>query len=277
MFKKVLVPLDFSDCSKNALKNAIIVVQKTGAELILLHAYHVPVPHMEAASASVITPLMEGYEENVKEDFENLANSFPELKGLPYRTSIEQGFATDAIMALMEAEPFDLVVMGTKGSSGIMETILGSITAAIIQESKVPVMAVPLEASIHELDTMVLACDYKHMENYDELLKPLVTLAEVFESKVDVLNVIRQEHQDSKSRGTSVIDHCLENLSHSYHYASDDDIEKGIMDFIESQGIDLLALMPRKHNLIERIFQTSITKKLTFHTTIPLLTLPEKN
>ena len=73
--RKILVPVDFSDCSKNALRSAANLGRLIDAELLLIHAYHVPVPHVEAGASAIVQPLMEGYEENVDSEFQALVSS----------------------------------------------------------------------------------------------------------------------------------------------------------------------------------------------------------
>ena len=81
-FQRILVPVDFSECSKNALENAISVARKGNSGLVMLHAYHVPVPHVEAGASAMVQPLMEGYEQNVQQDFKELRDSMSGMEDL---------------------------------------------------------------------------------------------------------------------------------------------------------------------------------------------------
>ncbi len=115
-FQGILVPVDFSDCSWNALRGAVNFSRLIHAELLLVHAYHVPVPHMEAGAAAIVQPLMEGYEANVELEFQSLLKLVPELEELSYEYRCVHGFATDTILDIVSSELIDLIIMETKGS-----------------------------------------------------------------------------------------------------------------------------------------------------------------
>ena len=272
--QKILVPVDFSDCSRNALRSAANLGRLIDAELLLVHAYHVPVPHVEAGASAMVQPLMEGYEENVESEFQVLINQVPELDELSYDHRCVHGFATDAIHSIVDSDSIDLIIMGTKGASGIIEKLIGSITAQVIKESKCPVIAIPTNADLKSISRIALATDNQPVEN-TEVCSPVVRIAEAYNAEVHLLNIL--EDESARSNEADQVMHQLipSDVKHSYHYSSDSNIEKGIMDYIKDQDIQLIGVLPRHHSIIERIFSTSLTEKLAFHTTIPLLVMHE--
>lgn len=273
-FQRILVPVDFSDCSRNALRGAVNFGRLINAELILMHAYHVPVPHVEAGASAIVQPLMEGYEENVQSEFQTLLKQVPELDELIYEYRCVHGFATDAIHSLVSSEPVDLIIMGTKGASGFLEQLIGSITAQVMKESKCPVLAIPANADLKSVSRIAFATDNQPVKD-KQVFGPLVAMAETYSAEIHVLNILKDESERVDLDNGVMRELLPENVRHSYHYASNPSIEKGIMDYIRDKDIQLIGVLPRHHSIMERIFTTSLTEKLAFHTTIPLLAMHE--
>jgi len=240
-----------------------------------MNTYHVPIPHVDVGAGAIVQPLMEGFEENLKQDFEELMNEIPELKETPHRNLIVHGFATDAILEMIEKENVDLVILGTKGASGVLENFIGSVTGAIIKDCKCPVIAVPENGSLSNISKIVLATDYRPLEDENHLVEPLVKLANLYNADVDVFHVAQTEDKDIKARESAVLDHALEFTRHSFHISREQDVEKAILDYIKIENVDMIAVFPRHHSLVEKIFQTSISSKLAYHSKVPVLSLHE--
>ena len=271
---KVLVPLDFSDCSANALRGAINLARKSGAELVLLHAYHVPVPHVEAGASAIVQPLIEGYEESVESDFKQLEEKVTELSEVTYQHRIVHGFATDAIRNVAESEDVDLIIMGTKGASGLIGKFIGSITSQVIKEANKPVLAIPGNADLKEIGRIALATDNKPV-NSRNTFGAVVELSQLYDAEIHILNIQEDESHRLES-GDQVIHQLLpEGVKHSYHCCSNPSIEEGILQYIQEEDIQLVAILPRHHSMFERIFTTSLTEKLAFHTSVPLMAIHE--
>jgi hypothetical protein len=71
------------------------------------------------------------------------------------------------------------------------------------------------------------------------------------------------------------LEHSVEEMDHSFHYIKNEDVVEGINTFTKNYKIDLLVMIPRKHNIFRSMFIEPITKKAAFNTKIPLLTLHE--
>ena len=274
--KRILVPTDFSDCANNALSNAIKLAKQLQAELWLLNAFHVPVPHIEIGSA-LVQPLAEGYEQNLEEDFRQLHMRFPELDDMPTRTLIRHNFPTDAILSVIVKNDIDLVVMGTRGATGISGSLLGSNTWAVMKDTRCPVLAVPQNANIDGLRNIVFACDYQHIRDRT-ILEPLISLAKLFNAQVHILHI---EHVPPKDKDKHIdklcesvnIEQYFAQVRHTYHLATVHNTEAGIADYVTANNIDMLA--PRKHSFFDKLFKGSLTRKMAFQTKIPLLTMHE--
>lgn len=282
--QNILVPVDYSDDAANAALYALEIAAKSKSEIIFLHTYHVPVVVTEA-------PAAQSYElfiENVQKDEEQKMNKFLDrlmafengkFKSIDISTQVRLGFAKEIILEIAENDKTNLIVMGTRGASGIKKALIGSNTSDIIKKSKVPVLAVPEGASFKGLYRIVFACDY-HLTENENRLYVLTELALLFNSEVLIFNVVDDKEKlpsfDHALQGLK-IENVLRGAEHSYHFADKDsrDVSEIIDDFIVSQKADMLVTIPKRLDFISSLFHKSLTKEMACHSKVPLLTLPE--
>ena len=81
--KNILVPIDFSKCSKNALKTAIKLAKVNEAKIHLVNAIHVHTPHPDLSGGSLLESIISDYENQVKQSFEELESEIIELQDIP--------------------------------------------------------------------------------------------------------------------------------------------------------------------------------------------------
>jgi nucleotide-binding universal stress UspA family protein len=275
MISHILVPIDFSECSMNALKYAAQLARKLRtADLVIVHAFTMPLVYGEMgiyASADLLTAKMD---EEIEENFRGLSKNIPELKKISFTTLTQQALAVDAILSLCMTTDIDLVVMGTKGASGIDEIIMGTNTYSVIKNTKCPVLVIPKNAQYDTIHNIALASDYKPIES--SKLEPLKVLIKVFGSKLHLIHISDKNGIDaSMAEEAKKLEHSLKNISHQLNFIINDNVEEGLNSYITQNKIDLLVLVPRKHKLFDMIFGSGESKKIVFHTKTPLLAIPD--
>lgn len=186
------------------------------------------------------------------------------------------GFTVDEIADIEEKEKPALIVMGLSPSGRIGEFVFGSISTDVVKNTQTPVIIVPEASHFKEIKKIAFASDLK-MECEMKIHEPLKDMIDAFGSQIAILNVVKeQSDRIGKDDGVSGrrIEKYFENMEHVYHFLENNDVIEGISEFIVNQHVDMVTMIPQKHNLIERIFKESNTKKMAFHVDIPLLTLP---
>jgi nucleotide-binding universal stress UspA family protein len=182
------------------------------------------------------------------------------LRGFPVEVVLDHFVIEDKI---------DLIIMGTKGATGVKKALLGSNAAAVIDHSSVPVLVVPGDAVFHGVQRIVYATD---MEDLDKQIKAIVPYAKLFNAEISVLHVV-------PTRETAVIDveQILSQLTNtsryeaiSFHVLKNDHIADAVEKFSKEYG-DLLALFTHKLVLYEKLMGKSVTQQLAFHAKLPLL------
>jgi nucleotide-binding universal stress UspA family protein len=125
----------------------------------------------------------------------------------------------------------------------------------------------------------LFACNYPSLAS-DHKLSLLRELALTFDAQVRVLHVDQPEPAAAGKRGTSSskkypnLESILEGIKHHYEFLVEEDSSVGIQTGIEEYQADLLVMVPQRHGFWDIVMNQSVTRKLAFHTHIPLLTLP---
>ncbi len=274
-YKKILVPLDFSDCSENALKYAITFAQSLEAKLLLLHAYHIPIPAAETGMF-IDANLGDDFVQEANAKMVNLYQKYPVLDQLTDPYKIKVAFASEAILSEATANKVDLIIMGTHGASNAFDELVGSNTMHVVKGSKIPVLAIPNNYSKFKINQVLFAFDYQNIGG-KEMIQPLIDFALSFGAKIHILHITdRLDRLDQGAIGEAkMLDKYLKNIPHHYHMLEDEHVEEGIKEYIKDKNIDVLAVMPRKHTFFQRMFQSSVTRQLVHHSSIPLLAFHE--
>jgi len=273
--QKILVPVDYSDCSKNALYSAIKLCNAFHAKLTLLHAFQVPAIPGEPGGAAIIQDISGEAEQDATQGMKQIIQDFPSLAHIEFNSTIIHAYPTEAIQTLIEKEEYDLVVMGTEGSAGLLEEkLIGSNTYSVIRNANIPVLAIPSSTQIEDLMDIAFAGDYQKIED-KAIFDVLMELCNFFNSTLHILHV---NEMDSKITADEAFEAkkfklYFKHVKHNYHFITNDDIEEGIYDYLDSHKISLLVMIPRKHKLFDRIFKESLTKKIACHAKVPFMTL----
>ncbi|MDO8365444.1 MAG: universal stress protein [Saprospiraceae bacterium] len=165
--KKILVPVDFSDYSKNALYVAADIARKTGATIEMLHVnlaavYSVPFTEYAAGANFVVED--EKYDKTATDLLENLRMevlAMPAFADLDIKTRVEDGYLHTSLRNVANEDGVDLIVMGTRGTSGMDEFLVGSNTEKVIRTAPCPVLAVPQHIKQFSLKIVLLPSTLK--------------------------------------------------------------------------------------------------------------------
>lgn len=274
--KNILVPIDFSKCSKNALKVAIKIAKDTGSKIHMVNAVHVHTPHPDLAGGSLIDAIINDYEDQVKESFDELESEMIELNDVPHEADRFLTYFTDAVRTEAESKDIDLIVMGTRSDHEGIEHLVGTNATDIIQSSNIPVLVVPEDFPVVAPKRIGFASDFHKIIDYGPL-KALKWIAKMNNAEVFVFHISEKPVtlSEEQERQIELIKEKLEGIKVSIRTVESNSAVEGIRDFIDNHKLDLLAMMPRKHNIFEKLFRQSVTKSVVVDPVIPTLTFHE--
>jgi nucleotide-binding universal stress UspA family protein len=140
LFTNILVPIDGSDNSYRALDAALLLSEKLGSNITVIHVMEeVPITHI--GSEKMLNELLEAYKKE-NQDILLKCSEIANQKGLTVKTFLIQGNPASAILDYDKKEKFDLVIMGSRGLGKFKELILGSVSSKIVHHSPCPVLLI---------------------------------------------------------------------------------------------------------------------------------------
>jgi nucleotide-binding universal stress UspA family protein len=274
--KTIIVPTDFSPIATNAMNFAADMAVNINASLMLLHVYQVPVSMTDVPVVLVSADELRKNSETRLEEIKNALIHTTSGKIKIY-TEARMGDVSDELVdACKHIQPF-AVIMGTRGATGVERALFGSTTLTAIRHLTWPVIVVP-PGKVYGtgIKKIGFACDFnKVIENTPvQFIKNMV---KEFGAELHVLNVdYESRHFKPETPEESLMLHTLlEDLNPNYHFINHADIEDGINEFAESNNIDLLITIPKKHGWIDSLFKHSSTKELITQSHVPIMCVHE--
>jgi nucleotide-binding universal stress UspA family protein len=262
MMKTVVVPIDFSTPSLNAATYAVkMLAGSYDTSLILYHMYE-----------------KKHEEEVVNEQLTNLQKGLS--LGSPLRMETVAVHGDDLIHEIeriVNHRHADLVVMGITGKTAMEQTYVGNNTLKLVEKNVVPVLIIPPEASFSEIKNVAIASDFKDVRLSTPSI-PIKSVLELFHPTLHIVNVdsshyvsITAEYQKEKA----IMDEMFADYNPEYYFIGMFDFLEAIEQFAKDKNIDILITIPRQHSFLSRILKGTSTKKLVYHSHIPILAVHE--
>jgi nucleotide-binding universal stress UspA family protein len=286
-FRRILVPVDFSEQSLDAVRLAIGLAGKTKAEIKLIHIFYNPMLGSASFDPSDSYQLnLAGYmhkiEQDARSNMDRLVNAMKEYlesegkENIKLSRTIANGIASHEILIFSEKFKPGIIVMGTRGIGHRVSGTLGSVTAEVIDKSDFPVFAIPQGArlpGIEDLKAVLFATDF---DPSDELaLERLILLLSPLNVRIYCHHIslgIKKPWEKLK------IDNLEEHFRKGYPLADikfgitiSDTLMNGLEIFLRNNAVDLLAVTTHKRGFFSRFFAPSITRRIFTNVPRPLL------
>ncbi|SDG92512.1 universal stress protein [Psychroflexus sediminis] len=274
--KKILVPVDFSTPSENALKVAAELAKRNDAELHVLHVIELAESLFGAEQFNVNDEQIVFFMKLAKERFENFLKK-DYLKGIDLIDHVEPGSTSIAISEVVEKNNIDMIVMGSSGSSGLEEIVIGSNTEKVVRYSEVPVLVVKNEIKDISIKTVVFASDFE-LENIEPYRKAK-KFAESFDAKMQMLYVNLPGNQFSSTLEIQEQMRVFLNKvemplnKKNIEIFNDYSIEQGVINGAEYLKADLIIIPTHGRKGLSHFFNGSISEDVVNHSDRPVLTL----
>ncbi len=260
---KILVPVDFSDTSLNALSYAIRLFGSTETEFTILNTYELSSNAFHMKSMDSI--LEEDAQREMDALLEKLQKEEPDIS---IKSKVVKSGPVTAITSMGNSGSYDYIVMGTKGASGLKEVFIGSVAGGVISKTEAPVLVVPGKYQYRPLEEIVFAISGMPFSNAS-VLEPLRKLVKMHSSKVNVLHV-----SDDKKPNLKEVISTIEDLNPSVTYAfGAGNVNEQLNQYLTKEDVELLCMLRSKKGFFGRIFTESVTLKQTFSSPVPLLIL----
>lgn len=295
---ELLIPVDFNDYCLCACKAGFDIAQYMNLQPVLLHAY--PTPSFspsfsldEAANLGVDNSLQEEFNEvelsndlrsqgrkRMKELISQLHSEQKDgsLPDLNFKAITEDGVPEDVIKEYCRVSPPSLVVMVTRAKDKKGEQLIGSVTAEVLDDCKVPVLSIPENCNFTLMKHMKEVVYLCNLDQHDLIC--IDTFMRMFEYPDVTITLIPINDKQEKQLKSKLL-HLKDYFNKTYptaHFITSIIPQKNFMeDFnhYESQrGTELIVVPNRRKNALMRLFNPGIAHRLLFQRDLPLLALP---
>jgi len=270
--KNILFPTDFSKNAQRALPFAAKIASLTGSKLILFHAIQ-----FDLDFAPNFKQDQEKAASNVHQQFAKLIADLKideEYKNIKLSRVLETGQPVAGILEISREYNIDLIVMGTKGATGDRNIIFGSIISSIIDNSEVPVLAVPHRGSLKDMEQITFTTDYHDGDL--QALRQTIDLADIFKSSIDVIHVAEKQNllTEMKYRGfRELVNEQIDYEKISFEIKYDDDFFSVMANYFADNPSSMLVMVRYKKKFWKKMFERHHSKEMAFYTKVPLLVL----
>lgn len=273
--KKILVPTDFSQNAQTAFEYAVHLYDTTETIFVLLNAFYIPHTTHDGTFSYQDVSKNEA-EEAFDNEIKRIERLFPDLRG-KIETHFEIGAIVEIANQFAKENNIDLMVMGTKGATGLVEILVGSITSSMIKKVECPLVVVPEKTKVVSPKKILFTTDTE-LQSDDLNIDPLLEIAKSNDAMVHGLYVSKSP-EDIDVHSTFIkydLDMKLVDVKHDLDVDVDTNTVKAIERYVELHQPDLIAMVSTKGNLFHELFHQSVTKKIAMHTEVPMLIMHQK-
>jgi nucleotide-binding universal stress UspA family protein len=252
----IIVPLDFSKSSFNAAHYAAgMFKDHAGARLILYHYY-------EKGEDKTVA---EQFLNSLKEELVNQMNSI--------ETELESGDDfIESLAKFAHVMGAYMIVMGLTGKTALAQRFSGSNTLKMAEKEVCPVLIIPDGASFKGISNALITSEMKDVEDTPCLLAVKRVLAEFNKPSLHVLNVDSNHYislTEEVKKERDKLEGLLADFNPEFYF------NESVEAFAKDKNIDLIIIGPKYHSFFERLFKTQHTKKLIYHSSVPVLAVHE--
>lgn len=280
--KHILLPTDFSDNSWNAIEYAIHFYEETNCHFYLLHVER-PIdisitPSNYGVSADFLnTTYVSNFKAQLKEFLNRISKQFPENKYHKFFSIADSGSFIDTIRRQVHERNIDMIVMGTKGATGLKKLLLGSNAGDVITKVKCTTLIVPENAKFTPVKEIAFPTDYSLSYEIGHL-QPIAEILERHHAALRILHISTKAETLSatQQRNKDFLEEYFVQQPVSFHILTNSKIEEAIQCFVESSKIDIIAMVAKNLNYSQQILFHSKIKDISYHTDIPFLVMHDR-
>ncbi len=263
--KKILVPVDFSQKSEEALKVAAEIARKIDGEIYVLHLLDIPTGEVDMIDGHQIPkgPMAMMLFETTHEKFDKFLDK-DYLDNIPVYEKVMTDAPVEGISEFAQKNNIDFIVMGSHGTSGLEEFFVGSNTEKVVRTSKIPVLVIKKPASEFKVDKVVIAGKFlgKNITEFNKVMNFL----KIFNPEIYLLRVNTISNFKSTKELEEVFDKFLKKVPEYSDLKpviyNDYTVQEGIFNFAEKVDADIIALATRGRQGIMHFLSDSIAESV---------------
>ena len=277
--RKYLCPVDFSEAADNAIDYAANLAKINNAELVLLHIVR-EITMQDFVSTSVTPPpTIEQRKTIAKERLNNYCLAIEKEFNVSCKASVKNypSNVSKAIKSASEIGRYDLIIMGTNGADDLNQFYFGTHTYDVIKRISCPLLMIPETWAYNGIKNIVYATDY-HKDDIEKM-KEVLELTKNFNTIITILHISQKPtavSQDVFRILMSSMEEQLQGQQLRFKRLVEDDVVQGIEDYMLDNDADMLVILTHSQSFFKKISRKSITRKLSYIASYPVLVNQEE-
>lgn len=289
--KIILIPIDFSGYSNKAYEIGFNIAKKIEAEVVLLHVYFTPIYASSLPYGDVFNYQFTDDEnlknilQRVHSDLNKLSDTIKEkiasgeLPNVSFSCKLREGIPEEEILKYSKEHTPRLIVMGTRGKNQKDIDLIGSVTAEVIERSRVTVLAIPENTILENIIkgkriAFITNFDQRDLISFDSFIRSI----ETFHFSISLIHLAEENSKDAwgeiKLAGIKeYFQKQYPDIEFQYDIVINDDFLSSLEKYIKEFHIDIIALTSYRRNIFSRLFNPGIARKMIFHSDTPLLVI----
>jgi nucleotide-binding universal stress UspA family protein len=282
--KRLLIPTDFSEISKNSIIYGFNLAAKLNFQVLMVHVlelYKFAAGISESEIISTILPAdnIRELEATATESFrrmlDEIKNQLPE--NIPYELKVISGNLANEIIAESAVEDTEMVILAVAGTQDLMSRFSHSTISAIIDDASCPVIIVPSGFSFNVAGKVVLATDFNKTDL--ELMTRFIALYGQFNPLILVLHVTSKPNDfksELKFMGfKQLVRERIVYGNIEFKMVCHKNIVKGILETVNAESADMLLMLKEHESFFKSLIETNKTEKIAHFLKIPMISYHE--
>ncbi|APA00227.1 universal stress protein [Flavobacterium commune] len=274
--KRILFPTDFSEAATNAFVHALEFAKSVDGELVLLHAFDLPVFDSQYFPENYMLI----YESVELAEFEVFKDELPKLHAIAQKRNLSHIKMTHRLMdgdllhtieRAIKEDQIDYIIMGTEGAKNWSDLLLGTQTTAVISDVSIPVFSIPAKAVFKPIKNIVFTTRFRPKDKI--ALKEVLVIAKKMKAKIKCLYV-KKDSSDVTKETIKEWETEFANEPIDFNVIFSEEVKESILDFIMFKDVNVLVMLTYKRNFFENLFHHSLTEDCAAHLDIPILAIP---
>ncbi|MCJ7465950.1 MAG: universal stress protein [Maribacter sp.] len=279
--KNVLIPTDFSNNSINALNYALVLFKKIPCNFYIVHVLDFAERRVEviANGPSLLeaSPHKMASAVNELDKILQTVRDTSQFSGHRFFTQCYYGFFVEVIRKQVIDKKIDLILLGTKGASGLKKFIIGSNAGDVITKVRCNALIIPENAPPQVPKKIVFPSDFNFFYTH-AILQNITEIVNLCKASISILNVgtIQPQLSAMQRHNKAELQDYMEEIfpsSHDFQRLKGPKVTDTIQDFVSNKNIDMILMVAKNLNFLQQLLFTTTIKKVSFHTKVPVWVL----
>lgn len=279
--KNILLPTDFSKNSVNAINYAVSLFKNETCKFYILNvqkasSFITDDLMVVNASTTIYSTIIDASKKSISNIIKKIEKKYNN-ENHHFSSIVDYDNFIDSINQVCEINNIDLIIMGTKGATGLKQIFFGSNTVKVIQRCLVPVLVIPSNTVFNGLNNITFTTSFKRHYDVDNL-KILRYFTSFHKSNLSVLHInIESNHGSELNTGIDFFYQYFEFVTYKLLVSNTNNIFDTLNKYILENNVNILAMVNKKHSFFERLFTKHTVETLAFNLNVPLLVIPRIN